>query len=172
MARFHRMASVDLYLVRHGLAGEADPSRDDRRRPLTGAGVRRTRAVARRLLALGLRFDLLLTSPLRRAQQTADLLHAAGLAERPKESKYLAPGGDFEGWVSWFEAWRGRGHDRLGLVGHMPGLGAWAEMLLFGEARERLVLKKAGVIGLTLPSRGSPVGRSSLFLLVPPRYLV
>ena len=166
------MASVELYLVRHGLAGQARPSHDDGRRPLTAAGVRRTQAVARRLRALGLRFDLLLTSPLVRARQTADLLHKAGLGDRPKPSKYLAPGGDFEGFLKWLEAWRRHGQRRLALVGHMPALGDWAEMFLFGEAGQRLVLKKAGVLGLTLPSRGSPVARSSLFHLIPPRYLV
>ena len=54
----------------------------------------------------------------------------------------------------------------------MPDLGAWAEVLLFGETRGRLVLKKAGVLGLRLPVSGAPVGRSNLFLLVPPRLLV
>jgi phosphohistidine phosphatase len=165
------MASVELYLVRHGLAGEAVPGRDDRLRPLTRAGVGRTRAVAKRLLALGLRFDVLLTSPLLRARQTAELLHTVGLGPRPKDAPYLAPGGELEEWVSWFEARRHRGQESLALVGHMPALAAWAERLLFGKARQRLVLKKAGVLGLTLPSQGSPLGRSSLFLLVPPRYL-
>jgi phosphohistidine phosphatase len=166
------MASAELYLVRHGLAGEAVPDRDDRVRPLTRAGVGRTRAVAKRLVALGVRFDVLLTSPLLRARQTAELLHAVGLGPRPTDASFLAPGGDLEAWVHWFEARRRRRQQSLALVGHMPELADWAERLLFGKARQRLVLKKAGVIGLTLPSQGSPLARSSLFLLVPPRYLV
>jgi phosphohistidine phosphatase len=163
---------MELYLVRHGLAGRAVPSRDDRLRPLTRSGVRRTRAVASRLLALGIHFDSALSSPLLRARQTADLLYRVGLCPRPEESAYLAPGGNLESWLRWLRTWRRRGHTRLALVGHMPDLGIWAERLLCGEARDRLVLKKAGVSGLTLPSRGSPVGKSSLFLLVPPRYLL
>jgi phosphohistidine phosphatase len=166
------VASMELYLVRHGLAGKAEPSRDDRLRPLTRSGVLRTRAVAKRLLALGIRFDLALTSPLLRARQTADLLHHVGLCPRHEESVFLAPGGNFENWLRWLERWRRRGHTRLALVGHMPDLGAWAERLLCGEGRDCLVLKKAGVVGLTLPPRGSPVGRSLLFLLAPPRYLL
>jgi phosphohistidine phosphatase len=166
------MAVLELYLVRHGLAGQAQASRDDRLRPLTRAGVRRTRAVAKRLLALGLRLDGLLSSPLVRARQTADVLHAVGVAPRPKESALLAPGGDFEEFLTWLARWRRRGHARLGLVGHLPDLGTWAGRFLSGEGRPRLVLKKAGVVGLTLPSRGTPLGRSSLFLLVPPRYLL
>jgi phosphohistidine phosphatase len=128
--------------------------------------------VAKRLRALGLHFDELLSSPLRRARQTADLLHSVGLCARPTESKYLAPGGDFDAWVRWLKRWRRHGHARLALVGHMPDLGEWAERLVVGEVRQRWVLKKAGVLGLTLPAAGTPVGRCSLFLLVPPRYLV
>lgn len=166
------MAPLELYLVRHGLAGVADASRDDRLRPLTAAGRKRTRAVARRLREAGIRFDAVLSSPLVRARQTADILHAEQLGPRPTESPHLAPGGSFEAWLRWLRDFRRPGKRRLALVGHMPDLAAWGERLAFGEARERLVLKKAGVLGLTLPSSGSPVGRSLLFLLTPPRFLV
>jgi phosphohistidine phosphatase len=166
------MASVELYLIRHGLAGVSHTSRDDRSRPLTPAGMRRTRAVAKRLLEKGLRLDALLSSPLVRAQQTADILCAVGLAPKPEAFPLLAPGGNVDGFLRWLRLWQRKRKRTLGLVGHMPDLGAWAEVLLFGEARGRLVLKKAGVLGLALPPSGSPLGRCTLFLLVPPRLLV
>jgi phosphohistidine phosphatase len=167
------VTSVQLYLVRHGLAGKAHhASKDDSLRPLTAAGVKRTRVVAKRLRALGMGFDCILTSPLVRARQTADILHTAGLGGRPEESVHLAPGGDFNAFVRWLGRWRGAGHERLALVGHMPDLGDWAEQFLVGAALHRLVVKKAGVLGLALPARGSPVGRSLLFLLASPRYLL
>lgn len=167
------VASTELYLIRHGLAGDATTGSDDGRRPLTSAGRRRTRAVAKRLGEVGLHVQLLLSSPLVRAWQTAELLQHQGLCDRLEESTLLAPGGDFREWLAWFSRWRRRAaHQRLGLVGHMPALGAWAETLVWGEANQRIVLKKAGVVGLTLPSRGSPVGRSLLFLLAGPRYLI
>jgi len=166
------MAPLELYFVRHGLAGLRRRATNDGARPLTAAGVRRTRAVARRLLEGGLRFDGLLTSPLVRARQTADILHAVGLAPPPKDFPPLAPGGEVQALLRWLPDWRSRGRPRLGLVGHMPDLAAWAEELVWGEPRGRLVLKKAGVLGLTLPPSGSPLGRSSLFLLAPPRLLL
>jgi len=166
------MAPTELYFIRHGLAGVSRPSPDDASRPLTRAGVRRTRDVARRLFKTGLRLDALLTSPLVRAEQTAEILVRVGLAPRPESYAPLAPGGEVEAFLTWLIRWRRTHKRRLGLVGHMPDLGAWAEVLLCGEARERMVLKKAGVLGLALPSSGSPVGRSSLLLLVPPRFLV
>jgi phosphohistidine phosphatase len=166
------MASVELYFVRHGLAGVSHPSRDDAKRPLTRAGLRRTRAVAERLLQTGLHLDALLSSPLVRAQQTADILCTEGLAQGVDTFPALAPGGDVDVFVRWLRKWQRRGRRRLGLVGHMPDLGAWAEAFVFGEARGRLVLKKAGVLGLQLPASGSPLGRSTLFLLVQPRLLL
>jgi phosphohistidine phosphatase len=165
------MASIELYLVRHGLAAERGGSGDDRQRPLTRAGIRRTRAVAKRLREAGLRFERVLTSPLVRARQTADILHDVGLTRRTEESPLLGPGGDFTRWLRWLARWRDQGGQRLALVGHEPDLGEWAERLVWGGVRHQLVLKKAGVIGLTLPARGSPVGKSLLFLLVPPRFL-
>jgi phosphohistidine phosphatase len=166
------MASVELYLVRHGLAGVARPSKDDPQRPLTRAGIRRTRAVARQLRERGVRFDVLLTSPLVRAQQTADILFAAGLGPKPQPFPPLAPGGDLQTFLLWLRRLRPKRPARLALVGHMPDLGAWAEVLVYGEARGRLVVKKAGLVGLALPSSASPLGRCTLFLLVPPRLLV
>ena len=167
------MAATELYLIRHGLAGEPTASRDDGLRPLTRTGRKRTGAVAKRLGALGLHLDLLSSSPLVRAWETAEILQRSGLCQRLVESTFLAPGGDFQDWLRWLARWRRRsGNHRLGVVGHMPGLGAWAETLVWGTAKQRLVLKKAGLVGLSLPPRGSPVGRCPLFLLLPPRYLV
>src|SRR5208282_148811 len=105
--------STELYLIRHGLAGEAGPAGDELR-PLTAVGQKRTRAVAKRLQMLHVHFDLLLSSPLLRARQTAALLERAGLCEHVEESTLLAPGGDFQQWLGWLARWRRRGsHRRL-----------------------------------------------------------
>ena len=65
-----------IYLIRHGPAGKRDPERwpDDARRPLTLRGTRRTERAARGLANLERRAVCLLTSPLERALQTAQLL--------------------------------------------------------------------------------------------------
>lgn len=128
--------------------------------------------MARHFRATGLHLDALLSSPLTRARQTADILHAVGLGPRPEVFPPLSPGGEVEDLLAWLRPWRREGGRALGLVGHMPDLAAWAERLLFGQARGRLVLKKAGFLGLTLPASGTPLGRSALFLLTPPRLLV
>jgi phosphohistidine phosphatase len=66
-----------LYLVRHGQAGDPDEWKGpDDSRPLSGKGRRKFRDTARALAKLGDRVELLCTSPLVRAVQTAELLAA------------------------------------------------------------------------------------------------
>jgi phosphohistidine phosphatase len=121
----------------------------------------------------GLRFDLILTSPLIRARETTAILQDAGLCSQVEEFPSLAPNGDIDTWISWLEGWRqnGRSNRALALVGHQPDLGNWAETLVWGTSQEKLVLKKAGVIGLNIPKTKSPVGHSELFLLTSPKWL-
>ncbi|MFB2919001.1 phosphohistidine phosphatase SixA [Aerosakkonema funiforme] len=161
----------ELYLIRHGIAAEPEQYSHDRDRPLTDEGKRKTRKVAARLSELNLHFGLILTSPLLRARQTAEILIAAGLSSQLEESNDLAFDGDIQHWLTWFEEWQQKGSTRLALVGHEPNLGNWAEILTWGEIRGSLVVKKAGIVGLTLPETGSPVGRSQLFWLASPKLL-
>ncbi len=62
---------MKLYLMRHGLAIERGTFGEDRERPLTSEGIKKTQRVVKQFHKLGLNFDLIVTSPLVRAQQTA-----------------------------------------------------------------------------------------------------
>jgi len=166
---------MELYIIRHGLAGEHGTYANDDERPLTDEGHRKTKQVAKKLHELEIQFDLIQTSPLVRAKQTAEILQSVGLAKKLEESDYLQPGGDINGWLEWLKSWQAAGKSGsqcLAIVGHEPDLGEWAEQLLWGEPRQSLVVKKAGVIGLLLPDRESPLGRSQLFWFTPPRFLL
>lgn len=187
---------MELYLIRHGIAVERGIYDVDAERPLTEKGRKRTAAVGKRLKALDRHFDLMLTSPLVRARQTAEILHSLDLSARMAISQSLAPEGSVEAWVAWLELWRSamggvqpssralqgprqtQSPKTLALVGHEPNLGEWAEQLLWGrnpnvsDAAERFIVKKAGVLGLSLPDQGSPLGNSQLFWLAPPRLLL
>lgn len=166
------MATVEVYLIRHGLAGERGSYANDDERPLTDEGKKKTRQVAKRLRELGLTFDLMLTSPLVRARQTAEILLDVGLAAELETADFLAHGGTIDAWLAWLAAWNKPEQARLALVGHEPDLSAWAETLLWGQPHGALIVKKAGVVGLILPEQGSPIGNSSLFWLVPPKFLL
>src|SRR5918993_2737357 len=68
----------ELYLIRHGVAAErGDNYPDDGKRPLTNEGVQKLRKEARAFVALDITLDVILTSPLVRTRQTAELVAAA-----------------------------------------------------------------------------------------------
>ncbi len=68
------MATLELYLIRHGLAAErGEDYPDDSKRPLTSDGIARLRKEAKALDALDVAFDQIISSPLVRAKQTADV---------------------------------------------------------------------------------------------------
>lgn len=164
---------MELYLIRHGIAVEREADKKDEERTLTDQGRQKTWKVAKRLHQLGLQFDLILTSPFLRSRQTAEILCSSGLSSRLEESTYLAPNGNIHTWLRvWLEQRQLPSATQLAMVGHQPDLGEWAEVLVWGEARDRLVLKKAGIIGLTLLETGSSVGHSQLFWLTPPKFLL
>ncbi|MDM9380644.1 phosphohistidine phosphatase SixA [Chlorogloeopsis sp. ULAP01] len=164
---------MELYLIRHGIAEEATKDITDEQRQLTKEGRQKTEKVAQRLKKLGFSFDVIATSPLVRARQTADILIVAGLSSQIEECTHLAPGGAINSWLEdWFKPKNFAPNSQLALVGHEPCLSNWAEILLWGEVKERFVLKKAGMIGLRVPETGSVLGSCQMFWLTPPKYLL
>lgn len=162
---------MELYLIRHGIAQERDLAITDDDRTLTKIGQEKTKEVAKRLYNLGLRFDLILTSPLVRSHQTAEIFTQTQLSSQLQVSTDLAPNGNIHAWLNWLEQQKYPPNIKLALIGHQPDLGAWASMLVWGEAKEALILKKAGIIGLNLPTMRSPIGQSQMFLLTSPKFL-
>src|SRR5580704_18759956 len=87
-----------LTLMRHADAGWKDAGLSDVQRPLNRRGTAAAQAMGRRLLELELLPDLVLASPARRAQQTAELV-ARELSLPPRrlqreERLYLASAAD------------------------------------------------------------------------------
>ncbi|MEA5417854.1 phosphohistidine phosphatase SixA [Spirulina sp. CCNP1310] len=163
---------MQIYLIRHGIAADRNAQTTDAERPLTEGGRKKTKRVAQRLAEMGLRFDAMLTSPLVRAQQTAVILQETGLAAGFELFTPLAPGGDIHLWVNWYQL---QTYQAIALVGHQPDLGQWAEQLVWGEQYnhgDRLILKKAGIIGIKLNPNGNPLGNGELFLLTSPKWLL
>jgi phosphohistidine phosphatase len=152
-------AERELLLWRHGIAEDRHLDRPDQERALTAEGRQRTEAVAAELCRLQLHCDLLLSSPLRRALQTAEIGVAAGLAPAVVQEIRLAPGGDPRPLLQ-AGSWR-----RLGLVGHEPDLGELASSLL-GLPAGTISVRKAGIVLLRLGPSGA-----SLEALIGPRLL-
>jgi phosphohistidine phosphatase len=162
------MGPVELYLVRHAIAAAQGPEwPDDALRPLTDRGISRFKKAVAGLAALNLAVDVVLTSPLVRARQTADLL-AHGLAKHPpvRVVEALAPGHDPARVMS--DLTRGTRARRVALVGHQPDMGELVAFLIGAE--RALPVKKGGVSRVDLrSSSGAPYG--TLVWHVTPRIL-
>lgn len=164
---------TNVYFIRHGIAADRSLYSQDANRPLTEKGQFRTRQVAQRLRQLGCQSDLLLSSPYLRAWQTAEIFVSEQLAPEVQSLSPLAPGGDLSEWLQWLAQWQAQTpQSRLMLVGHEPDLSQWAQRLVHGTPCDRWILKKAGVIGITLPAAVEAIAHSQLFWLTPPRLLL
>ncbi|MFP4143989.1 MAG: SixA phosphatase family protein [Phycisphaeraceae bacterium] len=158
-----------IVLFRHGIAEPRQPGRPDADRALTGEGEQKTAEAARGLATMDLSVDALLTSPLRRARQTADLL-ARSLHLAPEVCAPLAePGPD-----AVLGLIRSRSERTLVLVGHEPALSAVAGRLCSrGGGAPTIELKKAGCLAVEARiGPGEPGGAGGMLAwALPPRVL-
>jgi phosphohistidine phosphatase len=135
--------------VRHAIAAErGDAWPDDDARPLTKKGVARMRQIVEGLVALGVEVDVVLTSPLVRARETAELL-VAGWPVRPLLGVSTALGVGLEPPDVAEMLTRHAKANAIALVGHEPGLGELAAWLI--GATHPVPLKKGGVIRIDIP---------------------
>ena len=156
----------ELYLIRHAVAeqrGEAWP--DDAKRPLTSEGMSRFRKAARRLAEFGVSIDVIMTSPLVRARQTADIL-AAAFDAHIVASDALAPGGSYQAILGDLDKQSKR--SRIALVGHEPDLGELAGRLC--GSRHHLEFKKGAICRIDVAAL-PPGGPGAMRWFIPPRML-
>jgi phosphohistidine phosphatase len=155
---------MQLFVIRHAVAEAPGPDTDDAARGLTDAGKAKLRQAVRGLRALDIRFERILTSPWKRAVQTARQLEsiaaapsvATDLLTQPPRAELLA-----------LIAERS---ETTAVVGHEPWLGELVAWLAFGDTRhgEALIIKKCGVLWL----EGTAVpGGMQIRAAIPPRLL-
>jgi phosphohistidine phosphatase len=138
---------VRLYIMRHGPAEDRAESGRDFDRALTASGRDRVRDVARTLCEAGEAPHVVLSSPLVRALQTAEIVatvaNTSGVATHVTVRRELAPAGDARALAREMAESRGK---RVLLVGHEPDLSALAAHL--GGRAFPAGLQKAMVVGL------------------------
>jgi phosphohistidine phosphatase len=161
---------MELLIIRHAIAFERDPLRwsDDGERPLSPAGITRSRKAAAGLKELCKAPDRLLTSPLIRARQTAKILTDIAGWPRAEVASALAPGEAAGAVLTLLGKDRSK---RIAVVGHQPDLSALlAACLLKNPAALPIEMKKNAVACLSFdgPAR---VGRAVLKWLATPRML-
>lgn len=138
-----------LFLLRHGPAVESGtPGLADDDRPLTPRGRRKVRRVAYGLDRLKLKLDRIVTSPLPRARETAEIVaDQLGAVEILETSMDLRAGVSAESVGDWL---RTRGEARLMLVGHDPWISDLVSLLTVGRSDAGVcAMAKAGVAALT-----------------------
>jgi len=159
-------AAYQLFLIRHGVAEErGDAWPDDAKRPLSEEGIERFQKSARGLARLDVWIDVVLTSPLVRARQTAEIV-ASAFDPRPSivTIESLAPGGSYASLVADLEK-HGR-KTRIALVGHEPGIGELGARLI--GSRHSFEFKKGAVCRIDVDEI-PPVGPGDLRWFLTPK---
>ena len=162
-------ASKTLFVLRHGIAvirGDASYPLDSDR-PLTTKGVKRMRRIAKGMRRMKVGFDLLLTSPYRRALETAFVVgREYGAGEIIQTSQALRPEVLPEEVVRSLQE-KYSPCRRLLLVGHEPQLSALISILTSGNASARPLLKKGGLCKLEVERLQMGKCATLLWLLTP-----
>ena len=142
---------MNIYVLRHGLAvARGTPGiAKDSDRPLTPKGKRKLGLIAEAMKALGLSFDLILSSPYLRARQTAAIVAGAlNVRKKLKYSDSLTPGGSSKKLIEHLNRLKPLPENVL-LVGHEPYLTRLVSMLVSGETGFAVVMKKGGLCKLS-----------------------
>ncbi len=165
------VVAVLLILMRHGEAGEADSRRwpDDRQRPLTDAGRREHARVAEALRRMGVRFDRLLSSPLARARETAEITaraYGVPASRADRAARATTPSRPRRS-----RAWPRVEATALLCVGHEPTLSRLAGLLTSRDGSARVEMAKSGVAVIECAGPVAP-GRGVLRLHLRPAELI
>lgn len=152
---------MEIYFLRHGVAEDMAPGGSDAARRLTDKGIAKLEAAREGLRRLKVAPDLLLTSPLVRARQTAEVV-GRHLGLEPQVADVLAPGCDAARLRSLLAEHPGVG--RVMVVGHEPDFSRMIAELTGG----RVEMKKGGLARVDLEPGER---RGTLVWLAPPRGL-
>jgi phosphohistidine phosphatase len=158
---------MELYILRHGKAERNIPDGgSDADRQLTGRGKKDIRKMVGWLRSKGILFDVIATSPLVRAVETAEII--ATDLQHPKSPgiwKSLEPGGDLDRLNEDILASSSEGP--VLIVGHEPMLSTLIGEIIAGEGGARVLLRKGGLAVIGDVRDNGPI-RGRLSLLIDP----
>ena len=138
---------MEIYILRHAIAVERGTPgyKKDSDRPLTKEGEAKMRQIAEAMLGMELKFDLILSSPYVRAEQTAQIV-ANELDEEVTFTDLLVPDGNALDLIAEINDEKPQ---RVLLVGHEPDLSRLISVLVTGGSDAAIELKKGGLCKLT-----------------------
>jgi len=141
------------YFLRHASAGKAFPNpAKDERRPLDDEGILQARYAGRLLANLDVQVDQIVSSPLKRALQTASLV-ANELAYEAAVLKHnaLRPEGEWEQFQQLLLQYRK--YESVMIVGHNPSMAEFLSKIISGSGAARVELKKASIAKVEMTGR-------------------
>ena len=148
---------MQLYLLRHGIAEDRASTGRDADRRLTDEGRDKLRRVLERAHSVGVRPSLILSSPLRRALETAEIAgRELGYEGKIVRTPALAPESSPQ---NIWEAVRDyRDESAILLAGHEPLFSATVAYLL-GSTREMVHFRKGALVSIDVQTLGAvPAG--------------
>ena len=160
---------MELFLLRHGLAVERGTAGivNDADRPLTPHGRRQLHKIAAAMWQMKLSFDVILSSPLLRARQTAELVaKELKLKKRPAFADELQPGGNAKILIQSLAALKPPPENVL-LVGHEPDLSNLISWFVTGTTGAGFALKKSGLAKLEIKKLRAGKCATLAWLLTP-----
>ena len=144
---------MHVYLLRHGIAEDGHAGSPDADRALTTEGRKKLRQVLQTAAKAGVQPALIISSPYKRAMQTAEIARRAlGYHGEILQSKSLTPASSVE--QAWEEIRLQRSADSLLLVGHNP-LFEHLSGYLLGHANLKMDFKKGAMLRVDLESLGN-----------------
>ncbi len=135
-----------VYFLRHASAGQhlANPARDEKR-PLDKLGIEQCRLMGRALSALDVHVDAVISSPLKRATQTASLVaNEIGFDGKLQQTAALRPDAKMD--TFWQVLEQNARVEALILSGHNPSLSEFLSLLISEGASESSVNLKKGTV--------------------------
>jgi phosphohistidine phosphatase len=147
---------VIIYFLRHASAGQskANPTQDAKR-PLDKDGIDQCGYIGRALAGLDVQVDVIISSPLKRATQTASLVaNEIGHDGKVVFSPALAPSSTIEDFNGLLESHARQ--DAIMLVGHNPNLSQFLSALVSGGANETGIDLKKGAVARIEWTRRKP----------------
>jgi phosphohistidine phosphatase len=163
---------MKLLVVRHAIAEDRDAfaktGREDGARPLTKEGRAKMREGAAGLRKLVPHIDLLATSPLARAIETAEIIAKAYDGLKVVQVAPLTPTKPVNALLHWLQSQPPAA--TVALVGHEPHLGVFASWLLTGLQESFIELKKGSAVFLELEG-DIKSGSAKLLWAMKPAYL-
>jgi phosphohistidine phosphatase len=160
---------MKLLVIRHAIAEDkaefAKTGQTDDLRPLTDDGRKKMRRVAKGLRELVPQLDVLASSPLVRARQTAEIVAKEYGRDIDEFTDVLRPESRFQDGLLWLG--QRAAHEAVAIVGHEPHLADFVTWLMSGGEQSRLELKKGGACLLTFEGKPARAGARLEWLSTP-----